>query len=318
MNKKNYAAICAVAKNGIIGKNNDLPWPKLKEDMRRFVSTTKQKDSNDNIPVMIMGRKTFESWGGKLLKGRLHILLTENVHYRDSLDESLQTSDMLVVLHSKEQIMNYLATIPNENIFVVGGPAVWEVFWDEITIIYKTLVDVAPQGDVAMPVLPMDAYTIEKVELYNADDNNPYNMKFIVFTKERLFEDPYLVKNASKGPLYEYGIGILAAAGLHGPQVDISDVSITFAWDKSKRTIRVSLYDMQTAIDESSNYYSSVCRSMYTEEQKRIMDSIVIPVMETGETFGDPGEAYDEACRKVNETLKNNRLSVKDFEFYKN
>jgi dihydrofolate reductase len=60
------AIIVAAAENGVIGKDNGLPW-RLPEDMRYFKAVTMGK------PI-VMGRKTFESIG-KPLPGRLNIVI---------------------------------------------------------------------------------------------------------------------------------------------------------------------------------------------------------------------------------------------------
>ncbi len=60
--------IVAASTNNVIGKNNQLPW-NLPVDMKFFKNTTW------GMPVM-MGRKTFESMGGKALPGRKNIIIT--------------------------------------------------------------------------------------------------------------------------------------------------------------------------------------------------------------------------------------------------
>ena len=64
--------IVAVADNGVIGRDNALPWH-LPEDLRRFKRVTLGK------PV-VMGRKTFESIG-KPLPGRLNVVVTRDTNY---------------------------------------------------------------------------------------------------------------------------------------------------------------------------------------------------------------------------------------------
>ena len=58
-----------MAKNRVIGIENRLPW-KLPADMKWFRQHTLGK------PI-IMGRKTFESFGGKSLPDRLNIVITQ-------------------------------------------------------------------------------------------------------------------------------------------------------------------------------------------------------------------------------------------------
>ena len=61
--------IWAMAENGVIGRNNSLPW-RLPVDMKHFMTTTMGK------PV-VMGRKTLESMKSPL-PGRTNIVLTRD------------------------------------------------------------------------------------------------------------------------------------------------------------------------------------------------------------------------------------------------
>ena len=62
--------IVARARNGVIGKDNDLPWH-LSDDLKHFKATTK------GCPV-IMGRKTWESLPRRPLPGRDNIVLSRD------------------------------------------------------------------------------------------------------------------------------------------------------------------------------------------------------------------------------------------------
>jgi len=66
------AIIVAMTPQGLIGKDNQIPW-RLPADLQRFKKITM------GHPI-IMGRKTFESLPG-LLPGRQHIVLTRNPNY---------------------------------------------------------------------------------------------------------------------------------------------------------------------------------------------------------------------------------------------
>src|SRR5262249_58036369 len=61
--------IVAMAQNGVIGRDNSLPW-RLPEDLKRFRAFTLGK------PIL-MGRKTFESIG-RPLPGRDNLVLTRD------------------------------------------------------------------------------------------------------------------------------------------------------------------------------------------------------------------------------------------------
>lgn len=71
-------AIYARAANGVIGRDGALPW-QIPADLRRFKALTLGKDGGGR--PMVMGRKTFESFG-KPLPGRRHIVLTHDADWR--------------------------------------------------------------------------------------------------------------------------------------------------------------------------------------------------------------------------------------------
>ena len=83
--------IAAVAKNGVIGKDNALPWH-LPEDLKHFKQLTTGH-------AVIMGRKTWESLPERFrpLPGRTNIVVTRNAGYRatgatvvNSLDDAVK------------------------------------------------------------------------------------------------------------------------------------------------------------------------------------------------------------------------------------
>src|ERR1700760_2963686 len=66
--------IVARARNGVIGRNNQLPW-RLPEDLAFFKRTTM------GAPI-VMGRKTHESIG-RVLPGRRNIVVSRDATRRD-------------------------------------------------------------------------------------------------------------------------------------------------------------------------------------------------------------------------------------------
>ena len=102
------AYIWAEDLTGGIGVDGHLPWH-LKADLKRF------KEKTMNHP-MIMGRRTFESLPG-ILPGRKHIVLTHS---------NLDTSDPNVkVVHSKEELDEWLAAQDQNQLNVIMGWATW-------------------------------------------------------------------------------------------------------------------------------------------------------------------------------------------------
>jgi len=132
------AMIVAVAENGVIGRDNQLPWH-IPEDLKWF------KEKTMNKP-MIMGRKTFESLG-RPLRGRAHIVLTQNsaFHYKGVREESVyivQTLDQAFKL-GRELASEACA----DEVMVIGGAAIYQQALPLISKIYRTLVYLKPEGD---------------------------------------------------------------------------------------------------------------------------------------------------------------------------
>ena len=67
-----FNMILAMDVNGGIGKNNTLPWPHHKEDMKQFRDKTIGHENN----CIIMGSNTFKSIGNKPLPKRMNYVLT--------------------------------------------------------------------------------------------------------------------------------------------------------------------------------------------------------------------------------------------------
>lgn len=130
-------AILAIGKNGEMGKDNQLLLP-LPKDLQRFKQLTM------GAPI-IMGRKTFESLPD-VLPGRLHLVLTSNESYT-------HPNHNVVVVHNKEEVQLILEDYETEA-FVIGGPALFELFEPEINVYHITYIHKEfPKADVRTTLL---------------------------------------------------------------------------------------------------------------------------------------------------------------------
>ena len=129
--------IVAIADNGVIGRNGELPW-RLWSDLRRFRKLTMGHP-------LIMGRKTFEAIG-KPLDGRdsivvsrsnLSVTLNPNVFAASSLEEALTIARG----QAKARGVN--------EAFVIGGAELFEAALPHANRIYLTRVNATPEGDVS-------------------------------------------------------------------------------------------------------------------------------------------------------------------------
>jgi dihydrofolate reductase len=97
----------ARADNGVIGRDNQLPW-RLPADLKRFKAQTMGKP-------MIMGRKTFDSFPAPL-PGRRHIVLTRDTNWQ---------AEGADVVHSPEEA---LALAGPGDVAVIGGAEIFALF----------------------------------------------------------------------------------------------------------------------------------------------------------------------------------------------
>ena len=106
--------IVCVAENFGIGNNNDLLFS-LPPDMKFFRETTMGK-------VIVMGRGTLDSFpGGKPLKNRTNIVLTRDENF---------SREGVVAFHSKEDVLDYVKQFDTDDVFIIGGGQIYELFRD--------------------------------------------------------------------------------------------------------------------------------------------------------------------------------------------
>jgi dihydrofolate reductase len=126
--------IAAVSKNGVIGRDQRLPWD-LPEDLKFFKETTY------GCPV-ILGRKTYESIG-RLLPGRKNIIIT-------------RTRDLLIpgawLAYSFEEAVALAESAPD--VFVCGGGEIYRLALPTADRLYITEVDLEIAGDATFPEWP--------------------------------------------------------------------------------------------------------------------------------------------------------------------
>ncbi len=143
--------IAAVARNGVIGADNDMPW-KLSTDLKRFKSMTLGK------PV-VLGRKTFLSFGGRPLPGRPHIVISRDRGYSpDGAEAAASLADAL------DRAGEIAADLGVDEIFCIGGGQIYAqgiALADRLEI---TEVAAAPEGDTRFPQIdPADWTEVSRI-----------------------------------------------------------------------------------------------------------------------------------------------------------
>ena len=130
-------AIMAMASNRVIGKNQTLPWPSIKEDFKWFKEFTMGK-------ILIVGNITFSSLPA--LRNRNLIVLTRLI-YPDIYDV---INNMAFCYRDAQNIVNLDGTHKGQ-LVVIGGGKTYEFFMPYITEFYVTHVNGEYEGDTYMP-----------------------------------------------------------------------------------------------------------------------------------------------------------------------
>ena len=159
------SAIVAVAENGVIGDDNQIPWY-LPADLRYFKRVTL------GHPV-IMGRKCFQSIGRALPK-RLNVVMTRNAFF---------VADGVTVAHSGEQALGAARASGAGEAFVIGGADIYRRFWAQTQTLYYTRVHTEVDGDIRFPEPSPDEWRHLSEERHEADAKNPHAYTFHVYER---------------------------------------------------------------------------------------------------------------------------------------
>jgi dihydrofolate reductase len=129
--------VVAVAENGVIGRDNQLPW-RLPGDAKHFKKKTIGK------PV-VMGRSTYQSMGGAL-PGRVNIVLTRDANFRPT-DALVAASFDAAIALANEAAKRTGAT----EIAIIGGAGIFAEALPRAAKIELTEVHARPDGDTRFP-----------------------------------------------------------------------------------------------------------------------------------------------------------------------
>ena len=137
-NKITLASIVAVAQNGVIGKDNGMPWH-IPSEFAYFRRMTLGK------PI-IMGRKSFESLGSKPLPKRTNIVVTRDPSWRapdvmacTSLEDAIATARRIATGRGVDTI------------FITGGAEIYKLAMPLIDTLYLTEIHLSPEGTTFFP-----------------------------------------------------------------------------------------------------------------------------------------------------------------------
>ncbi|MDH5380024.1 MAG: dihydrofolate reductase [Cyclobacteriaceae bacterium] len=162
--------IAAVAKNRVIGKDNDLAW-NLPDDMKFFMQTTSKH-------VVLMGRKNWESIPDKFrpLPNRINIVMSRNSSY--PLPEGVfLVDDMQKAFEIGEK--------HNESeFFIIGGEDIYRIGFPFADRLYITEVNDSPEGDAYFPEFDKNEWKEISREHHPADERHAFSFDYVILERK--------------------------------------------------------------------------------------------------------------------------------------
>jgi dihydrofolate reductase len=156
--------LAAVADNGVIGRDNALPW-RLPDDLKRFKALTLGK------PVL-MGRKTFDSIG-RALPERTNLVLTRAASW---------SHPGTIAVASLDAAVARAAGAPE--LIVIGGAEIYRLALPRAHRIYLTRVHAVVAGDTSFPSLDAGEWRETQALEHRADERHAYAMTFVTLERD--------------------------------------------------------------------------------------------------------------------------------------
>ncbi|MCW2766449.1 MAG: dihydrofolate reductase [Nocardioides sp.] len=143
--------VAAVADNGVIGVDGDIPW-RIPEDFAHFKRTTLGH-------TLVMGRSTYDSIG-RPLPGRTTIVLTRTPTW---------SADGVLVASSFDEALSLAEELPGD-VMVAGGAAVYAAAMGRADEQVLTEVHQSPQGDTFYPSFDRSEWVESNREAHDGFD----------------------------------------------------------------------------------------------------------------------------------------------------
>ena len=162
--------IMAVAENGVIGNQGDMPW-RLPGDLAHF------KEITMGCPV-IMGRRTWSSIG-RPLAGRKNIVLSRKV---SGIDSALPPE--VVLAPSPEAALALCADALRA--MIIGGGEIYRIFEAQAARIHLTRVHAEPLGDTHFAPADPDAWKETETTFRAAGEKDSADYSFVTLERKAL------------------------------------------------------------------------------------------------------------------------------------
>ena len=158
--------IVAASENNVIGKDGQIPWH-LPKDLKMFKRLTTGHH-------LIVGRKTYQSIG-KPLPQRSMVVLSRQTDFQAP---GCQTAENLV------QALKIARAAGDDEIFIGGGAAVYQIALPMADRIYFTRVHTTLEGDTFFPLYDMDGWAVELEQFFPAGENQKFDFTFSILKRK--------------------------------------------------------------------------------------------------------------------------------------
>lgn len=155
--------VAALARNGVIGRDNGLPW-RLKADLQHFRALTM------GHPIL-MGRNTWESLG-RPLPGRRNLVVTRDSTFKADGAEVFTDPEAAIA-----------AAADAERLFVIGGAQLYKTLFPRAERLVLTEVWADVEGDAHFPMFDRSDFIEERRDVRTADTDNEYDYDFVEYRR---------------------------------------------------------------------------------------------------------------------------------------
>jgi dihydrofolate reductase len=166
--------VVATDKNGVIGRENKIPW-RISKDRVILKKLTK-----DN--TVILGRVTYESmvWyydrSGRPMPGKTYIVVTRSEDYKPAREDAR-------VAHSIAQAIELANSLGDKEILAIGGSGIFNEILPFTDRIYLSEIQAEVEGDSYFPKLDKKDWNETSRTHYEKDEKNEYDFDLIVLER---------------------------------------------------------------------------------------------------------------------------------------
>jgi dihydrofolate reductase len=157
--------VVAVARNGVIGRDNKQPW-RLPDEMAHFRKVTM------GHPV-VMGRRTYESIG-KPLPGRPTVVVSRNAGFQ---------APGCIVVPSLDAAWEAAGNA--DEVCVIGGTSLFEESLPVADVLHYTEVEADVEGDTHFPRFDRSQWKEIEVARHPADERHAYPFRILRLERRR-------------------------------------------------------------------------------------------------------------------------------------